>query len=197
MLKRIYTRSFTVLVPFFTEVNLKSNSLINNAAFKSFEQMELQLSFTSPPTCLIVVYRPPPSTKNRLTFPLFLDEFTFFLERLVCSFGQLLICGDFNLHIDYTSDSAAVKIMDLLSCFNLNVQNIPFPTHKSSHTPDLIITRSDENFVSNFSVHDAFISDHFAVHCNLNIQRAPNPTISVCYRELRAINYWVAVWQSQ
>ena len=30
----------------------------------------------------IVVYRSPPSTKNRLTFPLFLEEFTSFLERL-------------------------------------------------------------------------------------------------------------------
>ena len=30
----------------------------------------------------IVVYRSPPPTKNRLTFPLFLEEFTSFLERL-------------------------------------------------------------------------------------------------------------------
>ena len=43
--------------------------------------------------------------------------------------------------------------MDLLNCFNLN-QHTVSPTPRSDHTLDLIITRSDENFVSNLSVHD-------------------------------------------
>lgn len=150
--------------------------------------MELQLFSTSPPTRLIVVYYPLPSTKNRFIFPLFLEEFIPFLECLVSSSGQLLICGDFNSHIDDNSHSAAVKFIDLLSCFNLNLYNILSPTHTDNHTLDLIITRSDEEFVSNFSVHDPFISDHIAVHCNLSIQRPPDPRIAVCYRKLQAIN---------
>ena len=79
--------------------------------------------------------------------------------------------------------------MDFLSCFNINVHNIPFPTHNSNHTLDLIITLSDENFVSNFSFNNPVICDHFPVHCNLSIQLPLNPRIAVCYRKLQAIKY--------
>ena len=72
--------------------------------------------------------------------------------------------------------------MDLLSCFNFNLHNTRSPTHRSNHTLDLIITRLDEKFVSDLSIHDPVISDHFTVHCNLNIQRLPNPKTTVAYR---------------
>ena len=78
--------------------------------------------------------------------------------------------------------------MDFLSCFNINVHNIPFPTHNSNHTLDLIITLSDENFVSNFFFNNPVVCDHFPVHCNLSIQLPLNPRIAVCYRKLQAIN---------
>ena len=61
-------------------------------------------------------------------------------------------------------------------------------TYRSNHTLNLIITRLDERFVATLSIHYPFISDHFTVHCNLNIQRLPNPKTIVAYRKLCAIN---------
>ena len=49
---------------------------------------------------------------------------------------------------------------------------------------DLIITRSGETSVSNSSVHDPVISDHFAVHCSLAIKKTPNAKLTVMTRKL-------------
>lgn len=54
---------------------------------------------------------------------------------------------------------------------------------------DLIITRSNEEIASNFSIYDPVISDQFAVHCNLSIQSPQNPAVTITYRKLRAINF--------
>jgi hypothetical protein len=77
--------------------------------------------------------------------------------------------------------------MDLLHSFNLT-QHISGPTHKNNHTLDLIITRSDEQFAWNFSVHDPGISDHFAVHCYLSIKKPPALKKEFTYRKLRSVD---------
>ena len=51
--------------------------------------------------------------------------------------------------------------------------NVNIPTHKSDYVFDPIITRLDET-TSNLSIDDPAISDHFAVQCNLAIERPHN-----------------------
>jgi hypothetical protein len=96
--------------------------------------------------------------------------------------------GDFNFHVDeHLSCSNTITFMDLLHSFNLT-QHISGPTHKNNHTLDLIITRSDEQFAWNFSVHDPGISDHFAVHCYLSIKKPPALKKEFTYRKLRSVD---------
>ena len=101
---------------------------------------------------------------------MFLNEFRQFLESLVTTPEPLLICGDFNFHLDEPEDRPAQRFSDLLDIFNL-VQHVKGETHRNGHTLDLIITRSDEaSLVSNVHITDPVISDHFAVHCKLAIK---------------------------
>ena len=151
--------------------------------YKSFEFTEL---FLQSDNCFtrIIVYRPPISVKNGLTHAALFYEFSMLLIRLVSSPGDLLSNGDFNFHVNDPSDSTTSQFLDLLNCFTLDIFNLCTPTHKNNNVLDLIITRSFETFVSNLSVHDRVLSDHFAVHCSLAIKKPPNAKFTVMTRKL-------------
>ena len=131
---------------------------IKSDLFKSFEFKEVLLHCSSSIIRIIVIYRPPISVKNGLTHAAFFDDFSSLLERLVSSTGRLLLAGDFNFHVNDSSDNTANKFLDLLSCFNLEVCNVHTPTHKNNNALDLIITRSGEETVLNLSINDPVIT---------------------------------------
>ena len=135
----------------------------------------------------MVVYRPPPSSINGLTLSLFFTGFSSFLEPMVSSPGKLLMVGDFNFAVNNGNDGAALNFLDLLNTINLT-QHVKVPTHKDNNTLDLIITRKDELTATNFSVHDPVISDHLALHCNLQADKPPNIKKRINYRKFRSIN---------
>ena len=166
---------------------LYKNSLKMNRhvtmSYISFEFMELLLHHKSSIYRIVVVYRPPSS--NNLQF---FNDFTSLLERLVTSSGKLLICGDFNYHVNDDKDYNANCFMDLLDCFNLTILDSVSPTHKSNHVLDLIITRSDEESAKNLSIHDPVLSDHYAVHCMLHVNKPLHQTKTTSYRKLRTID---------
>ncbi len=60
---------------------------------------------------------------------------------------EVIICGDFNIHVNKPDDPNTMKFMDILSQFNL-VQHINEPTHKLGNTLDLIITRKTLIFLN-------------------------------------------------
>jgi len=156
-------------------------------SFKSFELMEVLLHTNSSTSRIVIIYRPPPSTSNGLSYTLFLDEFSSLLELFSIAPGKLIIIGDFNIHIDVSDDGNAKMFMDLLQSFNLT-QHVSSPTHKGNHILDLIITRTHESCVTNVFVHDPAISDHSVIHCNLNVSKPLNPNKYVLFRKLRNID---------
>ena len=141
--------------------NLKVQQL-NSDPYKSFEFKELLLHSDNCISRIIMVYRSPISVKNGRTHAgFFFYQFSMLLERLVSSPGNLLLNGGFNFHVNYPSDSTTSQFLDLLNCFYLDIFNLRTPTRVKNNVLDLIITRSGETSVSNLSVHDSVISDHF------------------------------------
>ena len=51
-----------------------------------------------------------------------------------------------------------------------------------------IITRSNENTASCFSVYDPVISDQMVIHCNLHVNKPSCPKRKITYPTLRSIN---------
>ena len=49
----------------------------------------------------------------------FLTEFSTYLESILLSKEQLLITGDFNIHIDAIDDRYSLKLLDLLESVGL------------------------------------------------------------------------------
>jgi hypothetical protein len=139
-------------------------------------------------TCirLVVVYFPPPSDVNKSTVALFMSEFSTYLETLAISSGRLIITGDFNFHMESTSDPVSVRFKELLESASLS-QHVTSPTHTSGHMLDLIMSRPSDKVVCSTSV-SSLISDHHAIHSKLNINRPPLPRKTVNYRNLKKMN---------
>ena len=153
--------------------------------FKSFEFMDLLLKQSSTSLRVVIVYRPQTMDNNKSSTSLFFEEFSRLLEALVTAPGSLLMAGDFNFHVDVPSDRDAQRFLRLLETFNLK-QHINAPTHRSGHTLDLVITRSDENVASKFDVYDPSVSDHFVVSCTLSLSKTSFERKEICCRKLNS-----------
>ncbi len=100
--------------------------------------------------------------------------------------GHLVIAGDFNFHVDVPDNPQAQKLLDIIDSFGLT-QTVCGPTHKAGHTLDLIITRSDNNTITDTKQTDPCLSDHLAVHFMVSIPWLPHPTKTITYRKTKSI----------
>uniref|UniRef100_A0A8C6LY00 Reverse transcriptase domain-containing protein n=1 Tax=Nothobranchius furzeri TaxID=105023 RepID=A0A8C6LY00_NOTFU len=104
-------------------------SPVSATSFHSFEYSALQLP-GSTPTIICTVYRPPKPHKD------FLNNFTALLTHFSILSPNLIITGDFNIHMDENN----LLTRDFTSCidsFGLK-QHINFPTHSKGHILDLV-----------------------------------------------------------
>ncbi len=156
-------------------------------AVNSFEHMDLSISHGSSVMRLFAIYRPPPSTENKLTSRMFLTEFSTFVEEIPSIPHSVILIGDFNVHVDDNSDREAIAFCDILESVGLQ-QHIHEPTHRDGHTLDLLITRKSENCVRDTSIISGLPSDHKAVLASLDFSRPGTSKKLVAYRKLREID---------
>ncbi|PIK60388.1 hypothetical protein BSL78_02686 [Apostichopus japonicus] len=148
-------------------------------ALISFEYIELVVSAPSQiPLRLIVLYRPPKTKNKQSTTSLFLKEFPKLIESFCSEPGYVMIVGDFNFHCDDMMNRDTVSFQDLLYSANLK-QHVAVPTHRGGHTLDLIISRNDDDFISNIDTTSYLTSDHAVVMCSLEIGRPPLSKIEI------------------
>lgn len=155
--------------------------------FRSFELIDVVISGSNS-IRVTVIYRPPPSNTNHLTLELFFTESRAFLEEINNEPGRLLISGDFNFHIDDVNNNNSKKFLELINDFNLK-QHVTQTTHIDNHILDLIITRHNDDIVHSISVQDPGISDHYAVHAKIHIEKPTYPRKEIQYRNLKNLNY--------
>ena len=155
--------------------------------FTSFEYIDVIVNCSNSSTRMVTIYRPPPSKKNQLNNTLFLEEFSKLMEQLIIVPGNLLIVGDFNYHVDNTTNPETIKFNKILEMFNLQ-QHVNGPTHKKGHTLDLILTRIGDRLVTNIEIHDPMLLDHLAVSCTLQLEKPPLERVEIQYRRLRNID---------
>ena len=74
--------------------NLKIKKL-QTKPHQSFEIMELLLNANSSTFRIVVIYRPPSSSINKLTYSVFFEEFSMLLEHISLASEKLIMVGDF------------------------------------------------------------------------------------------------------
>ena len=146
--------------------------------------MDLSVTTSNSSLCLLTIYGPPPSKKNKTTHNMFLNEFSVLLEDLAVVTGNLIITNDFNFHFENASNREAARFMDLL-------QSVIGATHKHGHTIDLVIVWNGDSFLKGqpeIIHHSHTISDHSAILCTVDMPRTCATKKTVHHRNLHCID---------
>jgi hypothetical protein len=158
-------------------------SKVDLPLFSSFESLCFKLTIASSSFIFLTIYRPPSSSAYS-----FVSDFSILLDDLISSPSELIISGDFNLHVDSPSSPPVASFLASLTTLHLQ-QHVTFPTHIHSHTLDLLISRTTSNVVTSVAWIYPFISDHYAVLADLIIPTSAraSPIIRLT-RSIRTIN---------
>ncbi|XP_077994476.1 uncharacterized protein LOC144448196 [Glandiceps talaboti] len=87
------------------------------------------------------IYRPPYSKQHQSTVSDFIKEFLTLLESWLPANNNIVIAGDFNIHIDDKEDTNACSFVDSMDAIGLDIR-VDFATHGEGNHLDLIITES-------------------------------------------------------
>ena len=79
----------------------------------------------------------------------FLDEYMNWIAETLENDKNLLICGDYNLHVNNSEDENAANFLDMTTALGLK-QHVKFATHTSGNTLDLMYT----GFISEIRIVD-------------------------------------------
>jgi len=127
--------------------------------YSSFEVQLLRLEFDDP-VLLALVYRPPHLVKD------FISEFTAFMGECVTNYCNILLLGDFNIHVCCQSKPLTMEFLNLIDSFNM-VQWVKDPTHSHGHTLDLVLSHGV--FITDVQVFKTLISDHMPVMFSMSL----------------------------
>ena len=109
------------------------------------------------PCYILGIYRPP-----QTSIPIFIDELTNILELLKVQYTNIVVLGDFNIHIHDYTDNDCVLFLSTMEALGFD-QHIQKPTHVRGNTLDLIFTSTSNKLeIAEVDV-GTFISDHARV----------------------------------
>ena len=189
---RQHKRGGGVALIYKKDITFKDEQLTSIDRFSQFELLDCCIKINKISTRVVVVYRPP--IAGNIQYEEFAREWSLYLERFIEVQEELLIVGDFNIHVD-TVNSLSDSFTNILDANGLK-QHVDQPTHRKGHTLDLVITRDTSGLlrsppvISISGVGDltgASSCDHYAVWCYLNIARPKTISKTVTYRSLRKI----------
>ena len=138
--------------------------------YSSFEHAIWNIQIGPTVYTIIGLYHPLQGTDPKVSNANFLDQLTNLLSHVIQKHGDMIIMGDFNIHINDLEDWDAQILQDTFNAFNPK-QHINIPTHNLGHTINLIITSND--YMAPL-IPGLYISDHRMITLNTNIPK-PKP----------------------
>ena len=167
--------------------NIKIN-LIKNETFKTFEHLACVATFNHASICFVAIYRPPPNAVNGFTTSEFFTEFTQAANDFSLRNNQLVITGDFNIHLDKQSLPDTIKLNKIIDECGMSIISSTKPTHIKGHCLDAVISRRDSITVNDIRTFYAGFSDHYAILFKIKDNKPVPVRKTITYRNIRAIN---------
>jgi hypothetical protein len=131
---------------------------------------------------IVGIYRPP----SLSTPAKFVSEFSQFMEDIIPNYSNLLILGDFNLHVNEES-SVISDFKDSLFAMGME-QHVNFSTHIGGNTLDLVITEVIGGIDVLCCQPGMFISDHCVVKIITNVKKENIKSQTVSRRNFKDID---------
>ncbi|KAF7643537.1 hypothetical protein LDENG_00237650 [Lucifuga dentata] len=134
----------------------------------------------STPTIVAVIYRPPkPSTA-------FLPELTSILTNLYALSPNVILMGDFNIHLDNPTNALTMDFNSVLDSFDLT-QFVSFPTHSKGHILDLVCCSGISP--CNFNSLELPISDHKIILFDITVPVSKSAVErSITFQNIKNLN---------
>ena len=107
---------------------------------------------------------------NKNTNATFIDEFTGYLTESIMSYNNVVILGDFNLHINDQEDPDTGIFIDTITALGLD-QYIDFATHNKGNILDLVMAEPLGKIKVTSCTPGPFLSDHHAVKCTISVTK--------------------------
>ena len=167
-----------VALLFKSNLNLKH---VTKKQFATFEHLQCVLCLNKVSYRLLIVYKPPPVNVA------FLEEFTEVITEFSTLHSNVIITGDFNVHVDDKSSTISQRFLQILENSGLH-QHVDSATHRAGHTLDLLITKKDDKQVNSIMVQDPGISDHSSITFCIRDKKPPPIKRTVTYRKVNAID---------
>ena len=119
-----------------------------------------------------------------LTNNVFLNEFLDFLTDFVPLSKNIIITGDFNIHVNDCENQDGSCLNDNINAMGYD-QHVQFPTHRSGHTLDLVITEHHSNMKVISCDAGSFISDHCSVEFILSVEKENILSETKTFRDMK------------
>ena len=156
-------------------------------ATRSFEYGIWQVKSSKLTNVIIAIYHPPYSDVNPVTNSMFIDDFTDWIGEIFMTYDNIIIRGDFNLHVNEVDDPEIQVFNNTITALGFN-QVVDFETHKQGNHLDLILVEelSKPKIANCFP--GPYLSDHCTVETVLTQNREDMLRISVTNRKLHNID---------
>ena len=109
------------------------------------------------------------------------------MENFLTTNNNVVIAGDFNLHIDNDEDPVAQLFNNMMAALGLDC-HVDFPTHENGHSLDLIFTETLSEMKIIRCTPGAYLSDHCTIECLLSLKKSQLQQKEIKYRKLRLID---------
>ena len=144
--------------------------LIDSGSKQSFEYCIWKLNVNNTPLHIVGIYHPPSSTVNRASNGAFIDDFLEFLTDLLTDCRNIILLGDFNMHIEDSSDTEAQTFAESVEALGLT-QHVNFTTHVEGNILDLVYTKMVSAVKITSCKQGPFFSDHCLILCETTIEK--------------------------
>ena len=101
--------------------------------------------------------------------PVFLDGFADYMANVLTTNHNIVIAGDFNLHINNQEDPEAQLFTDMMDVLGLDC-HINFPTHQNGQSLDLVFTKALSGMKIIRCNPGTYLSDHCTIECLISLK---------------------------
>ena len=117
---------------------------------------------------------------------MFLDEVTDFLATFWVEHNNIIIMGDFNIHVNNTNNPEAQIFLDTMEALGLD-NHVNFAMHNRGNTLDLVLTE----VLSSLSVvtcrQGPFLSDHCSIELEVAIPKPALKKQTITLRNIKDV----------
>ena len=143
---------------------------LDTGSKSSFEYLVCRISGKTLVVTNVAIYHPPYSATNNSTNAKFIDEFTEYLVDSIMTYNNIVILGDFNLHINDQEDPDTNIFIDTITALGLD-QYVDFVTNNKVNILDLIMTEPLCKIKVTSCTPELFFTDHCAVNFTISVTK--------------------------